>query len=95
MGSIALKNYAYKFENEELEATASFVEVFRNDEMSMRIIVKKTSFCWLLRGDHVRLSSDRLKRVKADMNMKSKMYDSLSKIQMKRLNKKTHQKRKM
>lgn len=95
MGSIALKNYAYKFGDEELEETASFVEVFRNDEMNIRIIVKKTSFCWLLRGDHVRLSSDRLERVKADMKMKNKMHNSPRKIPMKRLNKKTHQKYKM
>lgn len=95
MGSIALKNYAYKFGDEDLEETASFVEVYRNDEMNIRIIVKKTSFCWLLRGDHVRLSSDRLERVKADMKGKSKMYNSRGKIPMKRLNKKTYRKHKM
>lgn len=95
MGSIALKNYADNFGSEELEETVSFVEVFRDDEINMRIIVKKTSFCWLLRGDHVRLSSDRLERVKADVKMKSKMYNSLGKISIKRLNKKNHKKYKM
>lgn len=86
MGSIALKNYADKFGDDKLEETESFVEVFRSDENSIRIIVKKTSFCWLLRGDNVRLSTDRLERVKAEIKTK-RMYNSLGKNPIKRLKK--------
>lgn len=54
-----------------MNETSSYVEVFRDNFKQKRIIVKKTSLCWLLRGDCVRLSSDRLERVKPDMKIKN------------------------
>lgn len=59
---IALKNYAEKFEGKDVEPDSPYVEVYRDHER--RIIVKKTSFVWLLRKEPARLSSDRLQRVR-------------------------------
>lgn len=90
LDTLALKNYREKFSNDEvLEETSSFVELFRNNKTNKRIIVKKTTFCWLLRNDHVRLSSDRLERVKADTKIKSKKVNnhSLNVKPLKRLTK--------
>lgn len=61
--SITLKNNAEMFEGKEVEENSPYVEVYRSSEK--RIVVKKTSFCWLLRRDCDRLSSDRLERVRA------------------------------
>lgn len=62
--AIVLKNYAEKFTEKEVPETSSYVEVFRCNER--RIIIKKMSFCWLLRKDCLKLSSDRLLRVRSD-----------------------------
>lgn len=58
----ALPNFAEKFSGQQIEPNSPYVEI-RNDQK--RIVIKKTSLCWLLRSDHVKLSSDRLERVKA------------------------------
>lgn len=63
-GNIQLKNYASKFEGEKVRQTSPFVELFDLNKTGNRFICKKTSFCWLLRCDYTKLSSDRLQRVK-------------------------------
>lgn len=61
-----LKNFADKFVNTTIESTSSFVEIFGAKK---RIVVKKTSLVWLLRNDSVKLSSDRLERVKCTLSV--------------------------
>lgn len=63
LNAVQLKNYDTKFENQNVPETSSYVEVFTNTKK--RLIVKKTSLCWLLRKDQSKLSSDRLLRVRA------------------------------
>lgn len=58
----SLKNYSYKFGNRPVDETGPYVEVYNS--RSKRIIVKKTSLCWMLSKDSPKLSSDRLLRVK-------------------------------
>lgn len=65
---INLKNVAHKFNGNDIDENSGFVEVFKN--IHKRIVVKKTSLCWLLRGDYARLSSDRLERVKENARKK-------------------------
>lgn len=60
--NIALKDYSYK-KSEEITESSPYIEfVFE----SKRIVVKKSSFCWLLREDVHKLSNDRLLRVQAN-----------------------------
>lgn len=64
--NILLKNFVDNFDDEEeIEMTSAYVEIPCNDA-TKRLIVKKTSLCWLLRSNYVKLSSDRLERVKSD-----------------------------
>lgn len=58
---IELKNYEFKFSGKEVNKNGPYVEIIANQK---RFIVKKTSLCWLLSKDPVKLSSDRLERVK-------------------------------
>lgn len=60
--NIALKNYAYK-KNESIDESSPYIEFNFN---SNRIVVKKTSFCWLLREEVHKLSNDRLLRVQGN-----------------------------
>lgn len=86
--SITLKNFAENFDSEKVPENSPYVEVYNNGKK--RIIVKKTSFCWLLRKDSQRLSSDRLERVKEYPNgkklkiSKPKMFASLNKFKKSR-----------
>lgn len=66
LDKVTLKNFADQFEGIEIDNYSHFVELYRNGTTGKRIIVKKTSFVWLIRKDPVRLSSDRLERVKAN-----------------------------
>lgn len=67
---ICLRNYADKFINIEIEETSPYVEIFRTyDE---RKVVKKTSICWLLRKDTLKLSSDRILRVRGPNAVKAR-----------------------
>lgn len=68
--AIVLKNHAEKFVGKGISDTSPYVEVYRSDEK--RIIIKKTSFCWLLRKDCSKLSSDRLIRVRSDTQQRIK-----------------------
>lgn len=65
LDKVVLKNFADRFEEKAVDDYSSFLEIYRNSATGNRIIVKKTSFVWLIRNDPVRLSSDRLERVKA------------------------------
>lgn len=75
--SITLKNFADKFVGTTVEESSPYVEVYRGN--AKRTIVKKTSFCWLLRRDVERLSSDRLERVRARSNSVKSKYRKKSK----------------
>lgn len=59
-GALHLKNYAYKFGNQPVDETSTYVEIPNWDE---RFVVKKTSLCWILRKETIKSSSDRLLRV--------------------------------
>lgn len=59
---IVLKNYATKLQNFAVDETSPYVEV--PGTWNKRIVLKKSSLCWLLRDDYCKLSSDRLERVK-------------------------------
>lgn len=61
--SISLINYAEKFADKEVDENSSYAEIF-GDDGSKRLIVRKTSLCWLFRTNYLKLSSDRLQRVK-------------------------------
>lgn len=56
-----LKNFAQKFESEEVGTTGSFLEI---PHCKRKFVVKKSSLCWLLRKETPKLSSDRLMRVR-------------------------------
>lgn len=66
--NIALKNYAEQKIDTIIE-TSPFIEFVFG---SKRIVIKKTSFCWLLREDVRKLSNDRLLRVQANNAPKKK-----------------------
>lgn len=61
--NIQLKNYESRLEGQCVDEKSSYVEACRSK--GRRIIVRKTSLCWLLREEGFKLSSDRLQRVKA------------------------------
>lgn len=66
LASSSLKNFAYKFENKGIEETSLYLEVLGGKK---RIVVKKTSVCWLFRKEYHKLSSDRKLRVMASVNV--------------------------
>lgn len=78
LNKIKLKNYAHKFIDKEVSQESNFVEVHVNPETNERKIHKKTSFCWLLRGDNERVSADRLQRVKIPTKAKKTKLQSRS-----------------
>lgn len=65
--STALKNYADKFEDQIINETSPYAEVLGFDK---RIIVKKSSICWLFKGESFKNSSDRRYRVMGQRNKK-------------------------
>lgn len=67
---VLLKNFSERFIVREIDETSGFVEIFHDEYTGKRIVVKKTSLVWLLRNEPVRLSSDRLERVKASLQSK-------------------------
>lgn len=62
--NIALKNYAEK-KCEPITETSPYLEFIFDTK---RIVVKKSSFCWLLRNDVKKMSNDRLLRVRAKIH---------------------------
>lgn len=83
-----LNNFAHKFDNKNVEENSAYVEVYSNSNSCKRIVVKKCSFCWLLRNDYAKLSSDRLERVKVIARAKKKriagIYNPIKKIKPKK-----------
>lgn len=61
--NIALKNYAEK-KSESINQTSPYLEFHFSTK---RIVVKKSSFCWLLRDDVKKMSNDRLLRVRTQI----------------------------
>lgn len=61
LNDVLLKNFANKFATKEVSDKSSYVEIHGGNK---RLVVKKTSLCWLLNRESVKLSSDRLERVK-------------------------------
>lgn len=61
--NLKLKNYAKDFDKKEIEETSPFVEIYSSK--CGRRVVKKSSLVWLLRNQYIRVSSDRLLRVRA------------------------------
>lgn len=76
-----LKNYAHKFAGKQISEESPFVEIC-NDE-AKRIVVKKSSLCWLLREDPGKLSSDRLQRVRGSITYKRKKSFKRMRLNMK------------
>lgn len=59
--NIALKDYSSELSNRVIDEKSPYVVIHDDNK---KIIVKKTSWCWLLRKDYHKISSDRLERVK-------------------------------
>lgn len=78
--NISLNNYANVFDNNHLDETSPYTEVFGG---SKRMIIKKTSLCWLLRKNENKLSSDRLKRVQKSLKHSAMKYRKISKKNIK------------
>lgn len=81
---INLKNYANKFIGKNVDETSPFVEIKCSSNSIERKVYKKTMFCWLLRGDHERVSSDRLERVKTGSKQKKIVHELKKTKQTKR-----------
>lgn len=74
---VQFKNFADEFNDVDIDEKSGFVEVFSSPDK--RIVVKKTSLCWLLRSDSAKLSSDRLERVKGSKKFRVYNLRTLSK----------------
>lgn len=61
--SLLLKSFGHKIPIENINEHSPYVVVECSD--GKKVVVKKTSLCWLLRKNHVKLSSDRIYRVRA------------------------------
>lgn len=69
LATTSLKNFAHRFEDTVVEETSPYAEVVGGKK---RIVVKKTSVCWLFRKSSYKLSSDRRYRVMASSNVNNK-----------------------
>lgn len=64
MKSMNLKNFADKFEGRDIPENSPYVRLLIDKK---EFVLKKTSLCWLLRSEYVKLSSDRVMRVRAPL----------------------------
>lgn len=69
--NIELKDYTGKYKHKNIGEKSPYVEM--RNAAGKRILVKKTSLCWLLREESQKLSSDRLERVKYSAKKRSVM----------------------
>lgn len=69
IGHIDLKDFSYKFE-EAPDECSPFVEIFCGKN-GKKMVIKKSSLCWLLRKDTYKPSSDRLHRVRLQRKKKN------------------------
>lgn len=63
--NIQLKDYSGKCTPDKFTETCQYVEI--QCAADKKIVVKKTSLCWLLGKESTKLSSDRLLRVRAQL----------------------------
>lgn len=91
--NIQLKNYASKVNPDDISETGPYVEVECNG--NRRVIVKKTSLCWLLGTEHSKLSNDRWRRVmhKTQPKLRKKIHKNPH-LQCKKRKKRINKKRK-
>lgn len=68
--NIQLKDYTGKLKNKTTDEKSSYTEV-NTYPGSKKIIVKKSSLCWLFQNEYSKLSSDRLLRVKTSCDDES------------------------
>lgn len=80
--NIQLKDYTGKYKHKDIGERNPYVEMY--NATGKRIVVKKTSLCWLLREESQKLSSDRLQRVKYSTKKKSTVGHILRKNPTKR-----------
>lgn len=59
--NIQLKNYANKVKRDDIDGVGPYIEIKCSD--NKKVVVKKTSFCWLLGTETKKVSNDRLRRV--------------------------------
>lgn len=69
--NIQLKNFDGKYKSSDLSEAGPYAKIVCADDKE--ILVKKTSLCWLLGSDYVKLSNDRLLRVQASTTMKNQI----------------------
>lgn len=69
LSNIQLKNYDEKVSAGDIDATSPYVAI--NCDSGKRIVVKKTSLCWLLGSDQPKMSSDRIHRVQYSLKQPS------------------------
>lgn len=77
LNDVNLKNFAGELKQSNIDETGPFVEIINDD--NKRIVIKKTSLCWLLRTECHRLSSDRLRRVQCSTSCNAKYNKKISK----------------
>lgn len=68
--NIMLKDFSQKFEEKPIGPSSRFIEIIVSKK---RVVVKKTSLCWMLRKDVHKLSSDRLQRVRGGSKLKKEI----------------------
>lgn len=83
--TILLKKFSNKFAGKNVDDRSQYVEVHLN--LRKRIIIKKTSLCWILRNDYQKLSSDRLLRVQSERKVKKEKSNAMKKYKQIRLKK--------
>lgn len=69
--NIQLKNFDGKYKTSDMSETGPYAKIVCADDKE--ILVKKTSLCWLLGTDYIKLSSDRLFRVRAPTTITTKL----------------------
>lgn len=67
--AVTLKNYSENIQD-EIPESSPYVEIYNDGQK--RVVVKKSSLCWLLREDPGKLSSDRIQRVQGIMKRRIK-----------------------
>lgn len=73
----AYTNYADQFRDVSVSESSPFVEIDASKlNENKRSIVKKTFLCWLLRTSNVKLSSDRLLRIRVKAKVKKQSIKS-------------------
>lgn len=66
--NVDIKNFADKFSKKKISETSPYVEIYNAHK---RKVVKKMSLCWVLSTDVIKLSSDRVYRVRDSNNVKN------------------------